>query len=213
MAEIHRSLQQLDNARNSMMGSSSSTGYQEMMEALQKMASQQQSLNQCSSDMPTPFPKPGGQSPGGDMMSRLAAQQRAMAEAMRSLERQSRSMKEILGSLDGIGDSMEDVANDLEDLNVTERTKRLQQRILQRLLDSQRSLQEREFSQERISRVGETFTRVSPGAVSPETGDMLRERMLRALESDYSAAWRNVIRDYFRALEKDSKQESSVSNP
>ncbi len=199
IAAIHRGLRQLSQAQQSMQQSSSSSGYQEMMDQLSQMAAQQQSLNQASQGMPMPMP---GQSPGGQNLSELAAQQRAMAEAMRQLEHDAQRMENVLGNLDGLGDAMESVAKDLEDMNISDRTKRLQKRILQRLLDSLKSLQEREKSRERLSQTGEDIRRLSPSDIYSMHENMLREKMLKALEDDFQTPWKTVIRDYFRALEK-----------
>lgn len=204
LAMMHLALLRLNSSQQSMQNSSSGTGYQEMMQSLQQMAQQQQQLNQGSQGMQMPIP---GSSPGssGQMMRQMAARQRALAEQMRQLERQAQnqSMEEMLGSLDGLGEAMDQVAKDLEDQSVTARTKQLQQRIVQRLLDSQRSMQEREYSRQRTGRVAEGGRIAAPGELPPEEEDLLRERMLRALDGDYSRPWRETIRDYFRALERD----------
>lgn len=209
LAMLHLSLLRLNDSQQQMQQSSSGTGYQEMMEALQKMAAQQQALNQGSQGMPMPMP--GGQG-GQAMLQQMAARQRALAEQMRRLEQQSQSMEEILGKLDGLGNSMDQVAKDLENQNITDRTKRLQQRIVQRLLDSQRSLQERDHSRQRVGRVAEGIDPSHPGELPPESEDLLRQRMLRALEGDYARPWRDTIRDYFRALEKDRAGSSAPAD-
>lgn len=204
MASIHRALKNLSDAAEQMQNSESGTGYDEMMEQLQKMAGQQQSLNQASQGMPMPMP--GGGAPGpSPSLSQIAAQQRALAQAMGSLEQQGKGMQELMGSLDGLADSMNEVAKDLDDKNITNRTRKLQKRILQRLLDSQRSMQKRELSRKRESNTGKDLFRVSPGDLLPGEEDLLRARMLRALKSDYSDQWKPVIREYFKALERDGK--------
>lgn len=211
LASLHRSLVQLQNAQNQMSQSASSTGYQEMMDKLSQMAQQQQMLNQMSQGMPMPSPMPmPGRQPGGDMLSQMAAQQRALAEAMRQLEQQGQGMQDILGRLDGLADAMEEVADEMEDRNMTERTRQLQQRILQRLLDSQRSLQQRERSRERMSRTADDIQRLSPDLLPRDREAMLRERMLRALEGDFSEPWQQVIRNYYRALQRDLNLQPST---
>jgi hypothetical protein len=108
---------------------------------------------------------------------------------------------------------MEEVAKDLEEQNVTERTRRLQHRIVQRLLDSQRSLQQRERSRRRTGRVAEGIEPPSdPGEALPRGENPLRARMLRALEGDYARPWKPVIRDYFRALEKERQRSPAAGS-
>ncbi len=204
MAALHRALGRLTQARRDASQSSSGTGYAEMMQRLAQMAQQQQMLNQASQGMPVPVPGASA----GQRLAQLAARQRALAGQMRRLEQEANSMEEILGSLEGLGQAMEEVAGDLQDQKVTERTKRLQQRILQRLLDSQRSLQQSGRSRRRISRTGEDVLRRGPGSLAREEEDLLRERMRRALESDYAPRWRELIRDYYRALQRDAGGEN-----
>ncbi len=196
LAALHRSLLNLSQAQEEMQQAGSGTGYEEMMEKLARMTAQQNALNQGTMGLPMMGEGAASQ------LAQIAARQRALAEQMRRLEREGRDMKELLGELDGLSNSMEQVTKDLEDRNVTERTRRLQSRILQRLLDSQRSLQERETGSKRVSRTGRDLDRASPGPLAPESRNLLRERMLRALEGDYDRRWRPVIRGYFRALER-----------
>ncbi len=208
---LHQSLKSLNQSQQQMQQSGSSTGYQEMMQRLEQMAQAQQQLNEMSQGMPMPMPNPSGQ-PGGQQLARMAARQRAMAQQMQQMEQESSSMSQLLGSLDGLSEAMEEVAKDLEERNITERTRRLQQRIVQRLLDSQRSLQQRELSRERIGRSADQLPHSNPGALSAREEGELRQRLLRALEADYSPSWRGVIRDYFRALEREENREAGDGN-
>lgn len=211
MAAIHRSLLKLNQAKEEMQQSSSSTGYEEMMEKLSQMAQQQQGINQGSQGMPMPMPGQS-QTPGAGQMGQLqkmAARQRALAEAMGQLEQQAQSMENLLGSLDGLGKSMEEVAKDLDENNVNERTKRLQKRILQRLLDAQRSMQRRELSRERKSNTGIDIRRISPSQLTPEEFSILQQYMKKALESDFNDSWKPVIREYYKSLEKELHKETA----
>lgn len=198
MAMLHRALLNLNQSMREMQQASSGTGYDEMMERLQQMAQQQQQLNQ-GSDMPLP----GGASQS--MMQEMAARQRALAEQMRQMERDSRGQgaREILGNLEGLSDAMEQVAKDLDERNVTNRTRRLQRRILQRLLDSQRSLAQQDLSRERVGRVSEDLDHDAPGQLSLDDENELRRRLERALEGDWDESWRETIRAYFRALQRE----------
>ena len=80
------------------------------------------------------------------------------------------------------------------------------------MLDSQRSLQERERSKQRQGEVAEDIRRITPGDLPIETEDQLRARLLEALEGDYARAWRETIRQYYRALERD-RQNAPQTEP
>lgn len=201
LGEINRSALKVLNIIGELEGASSSTGYEEMIERLSQMASSQQGLNEQTMMMP------GGQSeqmmPGGsDQFAKMAAQQRALQQGMQQLSGDSKGMQEILGDLEGIASSMGDVADDLEDRTVNERTKRLQQRIVSRLLDATRSVKQQEYSRRRESKIGQRFARKSPPSLRfDETRERLRRDLLRALQEGYTRDYRELIRNYFQALE------------
>lgn len=205
MAMLHRALLSLSRSQQDAQQASSGTGYDEMMQRLSDMAKMQQQINDGSSQMPIP----GGASPS--LMAQLAAQQRALAQQMQNMQReqQGSGAREILGNLEGMSNAMEQVAKDLEDKNVTERTRRLQRRILQRLLDSQRSLQQQDKSRERVSKTAEDIPHSAPGELGDTGPGALEQRLARAMQDDWNPAWREIIRAYFQALQRDQSSGAS----
>jgi hypothetical protein len=204
LGEINRSVKQLIDILNQLEGSNSSTGYEEMMEKLSEMASQQQGLNQQSMPMPTPGSsgKPQ-QMPGGDQMQRMAAQQRALEAQMKQLSDEGEGMQEVLGDLEGIAKAMGEVGKDMEDQNMTDRTRRLQRQIVSRLLDATRSARQEEYSRKRESKSGENMARRSPPEIKLDSDlEKLRQDMKRALQEGYTRDYRRLIRAYFQALEE-----------
>ena len=138
-------------------GSGGGMGMQGMMQALGQMASQQQGINQGTQ---------GAMGQGGGMtqeqaaaMSRLAQQQGALGKSMSELSgeaRASEEMSKLLGDLDNIAKEMQEVVKDMEQGNVNENTIRKQERILSRLLDSQRSMRERDYEKRRKAEQSKT---------------------------------------------------------
>ncbi|NQT34036.1 hypothetical protein HQ587_02505 [bacterium] len=206
LGEINRSALKLLNLLSDLESASSSSGYEEMMRQLAEMASQQQGLNDQSMMMP------GGDGeqmmPGGsDQLSRMAAQQRALQEAMQQLSEDAEGMQEILGDLEGVAKSMGEVAEDFDDKTIDARTRRLQRQIVSRLLDATRSAKEREYSRRRESKTGRDLTRKPPPALRfDQDREQLRRDLLRAMQEGYTRDYRELIRNYFQALEKLEKQ-------
>lgn len=203
LGKVNDAARQIFDILSQLEGSSSSSGYEEMMQQMADMASAQQSLNQQS------MPVPGQDGSGGEMpfdsqqFSRMAAQQRALQQQMEQLSESSGSMEDVLGDLDGITKAMGQVSEDLEDKKITDRTRRLQRQIVSRLLDATRSMREREYSRKRESRVGKDIARKSPNAPTFNTDrDKLRRDLARALQEGYTRDYRALIRAYFRALEQ-----------
>ncbi|NQU05040.1 MAG: hypothetical protein HQ568_03025, partial [Calditrichaeota bacterium] len=201
LGEINRSALKVLSVLDELEGSSSSSGYEEMMEKLSQMASAQQGLNQESMMMP------GGegqqQMPGaGDQFAKMAASQRALQEQMGKLGEDGQGMQEILGDLEGIAGQMGEVAVDFEDKNIGERTRRLQERIVSRLLDATRSVKQKEYSRRRESKVGLNMARKSPAALKlDQDKERLRRDLLRAMQEGYTKDYRELIRNYFQSLE------------
>ncbi len=210
LGNINQAARELLDALGQMQGSSSSSGYEEMMEKLSEMAQQQSGLNQQSSGMPMPGegqqmpgsqPMPGNQGMQG--MGKMAAQQRALQQGMQKLSEEGQGMQDILGDLDGVAKSMGEVAGDMEEKNINQRTRRLQRQIVSRLLDATRSVREQEYSRKRESISGKDLVRKSPkGLQFDKDKDQLRRDLLRALQEGYTRDYRALIRAYYQQLEQ-----------
>jgi len=200
VGEINRSANELLAILSQLQGSESSSGFEEMMERLSQMASQQQGLNEQS----MPMPGPGGSSsmPSPGDMARMAAQQRALQQAMQEAAGEAKGMSDILGDLEGIAGSMGEVAEDLEQARLDERTQRLQRQIVNRLLDATRSAREQEYSKKRESKVATRMARRPPAPLTLDTDrDRLRRDLMRALQEGYTHDYRRLIREYFNRIE------------
>jgi len=155
-----------------------------------------------------------GQSPSPSLaeqalMQRLAAQQAVVQQQLEELMQQIRGSSGVLGRLDQLGQEMDEVVKDLQRRHVDPQTIERQQRILQRLLDAQRSVRRRDYSRRRqAERPGEVVAR-NPGALPEDLGerqDALRRDLLKALKEGYPAEYQELIRQYFNALSKTEVQ-------
>jgi hypothetical protein len=100
---------------------------------------------------------------------------------------------------------MREVQTDLAQGNVNPETLKKQERILSRLLDSQRSARERDYENRRTAESGKNLVRPSPAAIDLSTRegkDRLRRDLLRALEEGYTRDYEELIKKYFEALEQ-----------
>ena len=202
LGEINDSARQLLDVLSQLKNSGSSSGYEEMMEKLSQMAGDQQSLNQQS--MPTPGSQGSPSMPGGQQLSRMVAEQRALQGAMQQLSEdgEGQGMEEVLGDLDAIAKAMGEIADDMEDKNINARTRRLQEQIVSRMLDATRSARQKEYSKKRESKTGTRFTRNSPQAPKFDASrDQLRRDLKKALQEGYSRDYRRLIKAYFHELE------------
>jgi hypothetical protein len=151
---------------------------------------------------------------GSPMDQRLQAQLRGMAEEQRRIKDQLQQLldeagsgQSLLGRLDQVTEKMDEVAKKLADGRLDEETIREQDWALTRLLDSQRSMRERDFGRQRESRTGEDLADLlSPDDLPEGLEDGkrdLREDLLKALDRRYPPKYEELIRRYFRSLSEE----------
>lgn len=202
MAALNGAAQEVQQALQTMMeGSEGMPGGMGLMQQLQLMAGQQRSLNLQTQQM-------GGM----DAMqraaeaARLSREQEAIRKSLEQLDRESRSgdgTERALGDLRQIAEDMQEVVRQLQQDGADPETIRRQERILSRLLDASRSMQERDFERRRRATTGRTIERESPGGATQEAArSRLRDDLLRALEQGYTRDYQELIRKYFEELER-----------
>ncbi len=207
MGGINESIVQIQAAMQNMSNASSAVGFEEFMKRLEQMSAKQQGLNQQTLELGMQGQMSLEQQAA---MARLAAEQEALRKSMEQLQKEFGNRSEILGRLEGVSKEMEDVVKDLERKQVSPRTLDRQKRILSRLLDSQRSLQERDYSKQRESKPGKSYFVRSPAEIEakikPEKERFL-EDLIRARKVGYNEDYLELIRNYFQALsEKERTQ-------
>ena len=99
---------------------------------------------------------------------------------------------------------MNDVISDLSKYRYTRKTKEKQRRILSRMLDSQTSLSQRGYKDERKSYSSNVATQyTSPGGLPADLGqrqNIALEALNRSLNSGYTREYQTMIKRYFNAM-------------
>jgi hypothetical protein len=193
-----------DMIQNMMQGGQGG-GMISFFQRLQQMSEQQMNLNNLTQML--------GQ--GKLSMEQLAQLQRLAAEQeliRKSLEELNLEIKEsgmgskMLGDLDDAVKKMEEVIREMRENKMNDEVIQKQERILTRLLDAQRSLNERDYEKRRESKPGEELTKQPPAEIdlsTQEGKDKLRQDLMRALEEGYAKDYEILIRKYFEALQKE----------
>lgn len=204
MGSLNEAAQQLQSAMQGMMqgGEGMGMGMAGFMQRLQQMTGQQQGINQGTQNM-------GGMTPQQQAeLGRLAAEQGMVRKSLEQLAKeaaQSGELSKMLGDLNRIAQDMREVQTDLAQGNVNPETIRKQERILSRLLDSQRSARERDFEKKRKAESGTNVARKSPGEIDLSTQEgrnRLRQDLQKAIEEGYAKDYQELIRKYYEALER-----------
>ena len=139
-----------------------------------------------------------------EALSRILGKQRALREQLQQmLEAMGGSQPGLSGSLEGLLDEMKGVEKDLAELNVNRELIERQESILAHLLDTQRSMRQQGFKEERQSESGKEFQLLQRPSLPEDKGErnrMLREELMRALKQGYPAEYEKMIRAYFERL-------------
>ncbi len=203
MGSLNEAAQQVQASVNAMMQSGGQgMGMAGFMQRLQQLSGIQQGINQGTQNL-------GGMgAEQAAQMARLAGEQGAVRKSLEELTREasaSGQLSKMLGDLKRVAEEMREVQTDLARGGVNPETLKKQERILSRMLDSQRSARERDFENRRTAESGKNVVRPGPAAIDLSTRegkDRLRRDLLRALEEGYTRDYEDLIKKYFEALEQ-----------
>ncbi len=198
-------LEQLQNQQNSGQGGSGNMSLQQMMEQMGEMRGNQQQLNQQLQQMINDMQ---GERLSQDQMERLdqiAKQQNRIRQQMEEIRNNGGIEGDRLGSeIERMINEMEDTINDLRGGAVDPTLVERQQNILTRILDAERSMQERdEEENEREAQRPDNFNRANPPEMTlEELEKQIRARLNDPNFTKYSPDYQRLIERYFELLKQ-----------
>lgn len=173
---------------------------------LQNLADQQQSINEGSQQIGQSGQQSSEQQRAE--MGRLASQQGKALKAMQELEQEQRTpdgSRKPQGDLRAITEDMKEVMTDMQTGNITPQTRMRQERILSRLLNASRSMNERDHDKTRESTSGIDGNRSSPGPLDlrlqDENANSLKD-LFDKVKLGYTRDYENVIRLYLESIKR-----------
>jgi len=101
------------------------------------------------------------------------------------------------------------VIKDFQNKRYQQRTKERQQRILARMLDSQKSLTQRGFKEDRKAETANEIVYEGPSGLPVDYGQrrsLAMEALNQSLKAGYSRDYQTMIRRYFNALSQSEEQ-------
>mgnify|MGYP004210486551 CR=1 FL=1 len=102
---------------------------------------------------------------------------------------------------------MEEVIDDFRKRQIDRRTQERQQRILSRMLDSQKSLTQKDYSEKRKSSTAEEIIYSGPSGLPDDRGEremLLINAMESALQEGHSREYQDMMKQYFRNLQQEN---------
>ena len=191
-----------------MQSTRSASGMQSYMEQLEEMAKGQQQINQGTGECMMP----GGQMPGSmslqqELMKRLQSQQKELQEQLGEMISENPN-EQGTGGLSKALDDMEEVINDFKRKQVNRNTIERQEKILSRMLDSQKSLKQKDYNEKRKSKSADVISYDGPISLPDDQGErqtILTKALQEALDQGYSADYQVIIKKYFKYLEENNE--------
>ena len=191
----------LDALNEIAMGSGAS-GFDSFMEQMNQLSNQQQGLNQSSMQLG----KMG-------MMGQLDLMQQLQQKQEQLKNQLSQMMKDFPqqtgDGLSRVEDEMEDVIRDFKNREFNKETQDKQNRILSRLLDHQKSMEQRDYSDKRKANEASVIEfSGSPSDLPEDLGqlnNLIMQSLDKAMEDNTSLEYKDLTRDYFYKLYQEPK--------
>jgi hypothetical protein len=190
-----------------MQDGGSSGGMQSLMQSLQDMGQQQMMINMISKQLLQQMNNEGRMNQ--EMMSqaqRLARDEQRLAENLKRILQNDREAQKQTSALNQIIEDLEAISHDLKRGRIDQNLISKQEKILSRLLDAQRSIHKREFSQQRKGETRETDDWQMPENLKLEFEKMLRKAILDENMNEFPKEYQELIREYLKILNEKAGQ-------
>jgi hypothetical protein len=218
MKSLNEAASMMQGSMESMMQGGGQGGMMSLMQQLGQMGQQQMGLNNLTQKLR----QGGGQ---GDLtpseqaeLQRIQQQQDLIKKSLEELNKEARrtgESKRIPANLENIVKQMEEVISDMNTQRLDDQLIQKQERILSRLLDASRSLNERDFEKKRESNTGENIVRESPSDLNLNSSrgkDRIKDELNRAVNEGYKKDYENLIKRYFEELQKENNGQKPGSD-
>jgi len=153
----------------------------------------------------------GGMSPEQQsQMQRLAQQQELIKKSLEQLNNEAKASgqsKKIPANIDNMLKDMQEVVTDLKSQKINDQLLQKQEKILSRMLDAQRSINERDYEKNRESESGKNYTGKSPASLKLDSNskrDLFNDQINKAIREGYKRDYEILIRKYFELMQKNN---------
>lgn len=212
MGNMNQAIMSLKNQMESMMqgGGGGQGGMMSLMQQLQQLSGQQMSLNNLTQMLQ--------QMQQGQLslqqqaeLQRLAQQQEIIKKSLEQLNKeaqQSGVSKKLPVNLENLTKQMQEVVTQMQTQKIDDDLIQKQERILSRLLDAQKSINERDFEQERKSETGRDIVRKGPESIDFKNllkNEKLRQELNKYIREGYNKDYEELIKRYFELLQTEGK--------
>ena len=187
--------------KNQGQGSGSGSGMQSLMQMLEQMGQEQMAMNMLTQSLMQQMQQQGGgMTPAmQQQMQKLASDQQRLADNLKRALQNNPDAQKQGNSLQQIIDEAESVSRQLKAGQINRDTLERQERIVSKLLDAQRSINQREMSQKRKGETNLKQDWESSGK-NPDFETMRRSAMLDETYRSYPREYQQVILEYLKRV-------------
>ena len=202
MSALNESAKIIIESISEMRKTGSASGYENFLKEMQSISGQQKNINDqglqlALGQMSDEIKK--------SIMQSLLKQQQALNNSLQKMISKEGSKNNNFGDMDGILNEIDLVINDLKQNKFNKKTSNRQQKILSRMIDSQKSMTERGEKELRKSQQANQIITSGPQGLPSNLGQrksITIEAMNNALNAGYSNEYQKMIRNYFNSLAK-----------
>ncbi len=207
MASLNQAANLMQDAMAQMMqqGGGGQGGMMSLMQQMAQMAGQQMQLNQRMQEM---MKGNSGQMTQEQMsqMQRLRQEQETIKKSLDQMNKEAKSSgksKSIPANLDKLSQEMQEVISDLRTGKFNDELVKKQDKILSKMLDATRSINERDYEKDRESFTGTNVKQNSPGALNLQKDKRDRgysENINKALQGGFTKDFEDLTRKYYNLI-------------
>ena len=209
MGSLNEAANLMKGSMESMMqGGGQGGGMMSLMQQLQQMSGQQMGLNNLTQQLQQMMQGQGKLTPQQQgELQRLGQQQEIIRKSLDQLNQEAKmsgESKRLPSNLDNVVKQMQEIVTDMNSEKLDQELVQKQERILSRLLDAQRSINERDYEKQRESKSGNTIARQSPSELnlSSEKGkNKIKDEYNKAVQEGYKKDYEELIRKYYESLQ------------
>ena len=204
LSTIHKGLNLLTynlmQVSNDMSGGSGS-GMQSLLQSMKKMGKEQMAMNMLTQQMMDQLGNSSNMTQEmRRQMSELAKEEQRLADNLKRMLETSPEAQRQASGIKQLIDELEAVSRQLRQNKLDESLIGRQERILSRLLDAQKSINQREFSQQRKGEMRVSEDWELPPDILQEFETMRQKALLKDDFKGYPHEYQELIREYLRLL-------------
>jgi hypothetical protein len=171
-----------------------------MSDALNQIADAQQKLNELTERLKGQIGQSGITPELQQYLEELAFQQELIRKSVNQFIENYKNAGELLGNLAKAGEEMNEIKEKLKSGKIDSELIERQNKVLKRLLDSQKSLYVKEYSKERKAESAKEYKVEKPPEIEPEKLKEENKKYYYQIIEKYPLDYQKLVEDYFKVL-------------